>query len=154
LEQLKTISKEDYAKVKAVANIVKPLRSVIHKTPDDYGMTGWRNIHFELIKIGAFTAAEMTPQHFASRVKMPVLMIQVLKDSWTRNPEDAQKTFDLLGSKDKELDREHHETFQGRLQLLRKASGENHRLLRQAYEAISRKGRTNRGRSFRESVML
>jgi hypothetical protein len=34
---------------------------------------------------------------------MPVLMIQVLNDSWTRNPEDAQKTFDLLASKDKEL---------------------------------------------------
>jgi hypothetical protein len=30
-------------------------------------------------------------------------MIQVLKDSWTRNPEDAQETFDLLGSKEKEL---------------------------------------------------
>jgi hypothetical protein len=26
-----------------------------------------------------------------------------LKDSWTRNPEDAQKTFDLLGSKEKEV---------------------------------------------------
>lgn len=25
---------------------------------------------------------------------MPVLMIQVLEDSWTRNPEDGQKTFD------------------------------------------------------------
>ena len=36
-------------------------------------------------------------------VNMPVLMIQVLRDSWTRNPEDAQKTFDLLGSKEKEL---------------------------------------------------
>ena len=60
-------------------------------------------IDLELIKMGAFTAAEMTLQHFASGVKMPVLMIQVLKDSWTRNPEDAQKTFDLLGSKDKEL---------------------------------------------------
>jgi len=34
---------------------------------------------------------------------MPVLMVQVLKASWTRNPEDAQKTFDLLASKDKEL---------------------------------------------------
>jgi hypothetical protein len=32
---------------------------------------------------------------------MPVLMVEVLKDSWTRNPEDAQKTFDLLASKDK-----------------------------------------------------
>ncbi len=35
LEQLKTISQEDHAKVKNIANIVKPLRSVIFKTPDD-----------------------------------------------------------------------------------------------------------------------
>jgi hypothetical protein len=60
-------------------------------------------IDLELIKMGAFTAAEMTPHLFASGVKMPVLMIQVLKDSWTQNPGDAQKTFDLLGSKEKEL---------------------------------------------------
>jgi len=46
LEQLKTISKEDYTKVKALAAIVKPLRSVLHKTPDDYGMLGWRDIYF------------------------------------------------------------------------------------------------------------
>jgi hypothetical protein len=44
LEQLKTISKEDHAKVKALAAIVKPLRSVLHKTPDDYGMTGWEDL--------------------------------------------------------------------------------------------------------------
>jgi hypothetical protein len=60
-------------------------------------------VDLELLKMGAFTAAEMTPQLFASGVKMPVLMIQVLEDAWTRNPEDAQKTFDLLASKDKEL---------------------------------------------------
>jgi alpha-beta hydrolase superfamily lysophospholipase len=60
-------------------------------------------IDLELLKMGAFIAAKMTPQLFAAGVKMPVLMIQVLKDSWTRNPEDAQKTFDLLGSKEKEL---------------------------------------------------
>jgi hypothetical protein len=30
LEQLKTISGKDYTKVKAVAAIVKPLRSVLH----------------------------------------------------------------------------------------------------------------------------
>jgi hypothetical protein len=35
LEQLKTISKEDYAKVKNLANIVRPLQSVLFKTPDD-----------------------------------------------------------------------------------------------------------------------
>ena len=60
-------------------------------------------IDLELLKMGAFVAAEMTPHLWAASVKMPVFMIQVLKDSWTRNPEDAQKTFDLLGSKDKEL---------------------------------------------------
>jgi esterase/lipase len=60
-------------------------------------------IDLELLKMGAFVAAEMTPHLWAAGVKMPVLMLQVLEDEWTRNPEDAQKTFDLLGSKDKEL---------------------------------------------------
>ncbi|MEZ6196782.1 MAG: alpha/beta hydrolase [Planctomycetota bacterium] len=60
-------------------------------------------IDFELIKLGGFTAAEMTPQLFAADVKMPVLMVQVHDDEWTRNPEDGQKTFDLLGSAEKEL---------------------------------------------------
>jgi len=41
LEQLKTISKEDYAKVKALAGMVKMPRSFLFKTPDEYGMTGW-----------------------------------------------------------------------------------------------------------------
>lgn len=36
-------------------------------------------------------------------VKIPVLMVQVHDDAWTRNPADAQKTFDLLGIKEKEL---------------------------------------------------
>lgn len=60
-------------------------------------------IDLELLEMGAFPAADITPQLFASEVKMPVLMVQVRNDSWTRNPEDAQKTFDLLGSKEKEL---------------------------------------------------
>ena len=34
---------------------------------------------------------------------MHVLTVQVLEDEWTSNPEDAQKPFDLLGSKEKEL---------------------------------------------------
>jgi hypothetical protein len=46
LEQLKVISEEDYVKVKALAAIVKPIRSVFHKTPNDYEMTGWRDIYF------------------------------------------------------------------------------------------------------------
>jgi hypothetical protein len=45
----------------------------------------------------------MTEELWAAGVKMPVLMWQVLKDSWSKNPEDAQKTFDRLGSKEKEL---------------------------------------------------
>ena len=44
LEQLKTISDEDHQKVQFLANIVKPLRSVIFKTPDDYGIEGWSGI--------------------------------------------------------------------------------------------------------------
>jgi pimeloyl-ACP methyl ester carboxylesterase len=277
-EQLKTISKEDHAKVKAIANIVRPLRSFIFKTPDDYGMTGWHDLHIpsddgtpleawsipakggesnkliifnhalpmcragfpghfgepwssyegveidfviqykhltdagynvltydirnhgnssaanngisgigrwewrdcvgvkkyvdnhptlskmtvglysqcmggnsqyeaiarhpelfknvkcmcsplvpsmsaifqafselqgvaqyqelidlELLKMGAFPAADMTPQLFASKITMPNLTIQVRDDAWTKNPEDAQKTFDMLGTKEKEM---------------------------------------------------
>ena len=60
-------------------------------------------IDLELLKMGAFVAAEMTPHLWASSVTMPVLMVQVLEDAWTRNPEDAQTTFDLLGSREKEL---------------------------------------------------
>jgi alpha-beta hydrolase superfamily lysophospholipase len=56
-------------------------------------------IDLELLKMGAFVAAEMTPHRYAHAVTMPVMIVQVLKDSWTRNPEDAQKTFDLLGTK-------------------------------------------------------
>jgi hypothetical protein len=55
-------------------------------------------IDLELLKMGGWLAAEMTPHLSAPGVKLPVLMIQVLEDEWTRNPEDAQKIFDLLGS--------------------------------------------------------
>ena len=34
---------------------------------------------------------------------MPVYMIQVLADEWTRNPEDAQTALDLPGSNEKDL---------------------------------------------------
>ena len=60
-------------------------------------------IDLELLKMGGFPAADMTPHRWASSVTMPVLMVQVLEDEWTRNPEDAQQTFDLLGSAEKEL---------------------------------------------------
>ena len=44
LEQLKTTSKEDHAKVKAMADIVKSPRSFIFKTSDDYDLKGWRDL--------------------------------------------------------------------------------------------------------------
>lgn len=108
LEQLKTISPRDHAKVKAIANIVRPLRSFIFKTPDDslvpsmaaifsafselQGVLQYQElIDLELLKMGAFPAADMTPQLFASGVKTPVLMMQVRNDSWTRNPEDDKR---------------------------------------------------------------
>ena len=60
-------------------------------------------IDLELMKLGGFVAAEMTPHLWAASVTMPVLMVQVHDDEWTRNPVDAQTTFDLLGSTEKEL---------------------------------------------------
>lgn len=60
-------------------------------------------IDLELLRMGGFTAAEMTPHLTAPFVHMPTLIVQVKDDSWTRNPEDGQKTFDLLASKEKEI---------------------------------------------------
>lgn len=58
---------------------------------------------FEQVKCGGFKNRDMNPQLFAPSVKLPVLMSQVKDDIWTDNPADGQKTFDLLGSTDKEL---------------------------------------------------
>jgi hypothetical protein len=68
-------------------------------------------------------------------------MFQVLEDAWTKNPEDAQKTFDLISSAEKELFwiENTSKRFQGRLQSLRKASGKGVGLLRQAHEVSPRK---------------
>jgi hypothetical protein len=51
----------------------------------------------------SFLAAEMTPQLFASAITMPNLTIQVRNDAWTKPPEDAQTTFDMLGTKEMEM---------------------------------------------------
>ncbi|MEM6675266.1 MAG: alpha/beta hydrolase [Planctomycetota bacterium] len=56
----------------------------------------------EQVKLGGFRNADMTPHLFAPSVKMPVLTMQVRGDKWTTDA-DGEKTFELLGSEEKEL---------------------------------------------------
>lgn len=44
LQQEKTISREDHAKIKAIAGTVKMPRSFLFKNPDDYGMANWESL--------------------------------------------------------------------------------------------------------------
>ncbi|MFZ7261171.1 alpha/beta hydrolase family protein [Avibacterium avium] len=60
-------------------------------------------IDLELIKQGGFPMAQCTADLDAPNVHMPVLMLQLRNDGWTRNPENAEHTFSLLGSKEKEM---------------------------------------------------
>lgn len=84
--------------------MVVSMSAIFDAFSEIYGVRQYQElIDLELLKMGAFVADEMTPQLFASKVTMPVLMVQVHDDEWTRNPVDAQKTFDLLGSEEKEL---------------------------------------------------
>jgi hypothetical protein len=46
-EQLEEISEEDHEKIKSLANICRPVRSVLHKTPDDYDLPGWGDVYFQ-----------------------------------------------------------------------------------------------------------
>lgn len=87
-----------------VSPMVVSMSAIYDAFSELYGVNQYQElIDFELLKMGGFVAAEMTPHLWAASVTMPTLMVQVLDDEWTRNPEDGQKTFDLLGSEDKEL---------------------------------------------------
>ena len=57
---------------------------------------------FEQVKLGGFRNKDMTPHLFAPSVKLPVLTAQVRDDAWTSN-EDGIKTFELIGSADKDM---------------------------------------------------
>src|SRR5262245_51557779 len=48
-------------------------------------------IDLELLKMGAFVAAEMTPHLWASGVKMPVLMVQVLRTNGRETPRTRKR---------------------------------------------------------------
>lgn len=81
---------------------VEDVKAALAKTVEAFGRLdfAFNNAGIEPSKL-SLTA--MTPHLSAHGVKMPVLMVQVKDDEWTKNPEDAQRTFDLLGSKEKEL---------------------------------------------------
>lgn len=84
--------------------MVVSMRAIYRAFSELQGVSQYLDLlDFELLKAGAFLMDEMTPHKAAPGVKMPVLMVQVKDDEWTKNPEDAQKTFDLLGSTEKEL---------------------------------------------------
>ncbi len=87
-----------------VSPLVVSMRAIYRAFSELQGVDQYLDlVDFELLKSGGWLMDEMTPHSAAPSVKMPVLMIQVKEDAWTKNPEDGQKTFDLLGSKDKEL---------------------------------------------------
>ncbi|WP_276682596.1 alpha/beta hydrolase family protein [Empedobacter brevis] len=60
-------------------------------------------LDFELLKAGGFSREEMDPKKYVKNVTMPLLMWQVEHDTWTKNPETDQATFDAIPGKDKEL---------------------------------------------------
>ncbi len=96
---------ELFENIRCMCSPLAPSMSAIFQAfPELRGIARFQElIDLELIRAGAFPAAEMTPRLFAADVKMPVFMWQVLEDSWTKNPEDTQKTFDMLGSREKKL---------------------------------------------------
>lgn len=59
-------------------------------------------LDFEQVKAGGLANREMTPHLFAPDVKMPTLVVQVQGDAWTEDA-DGQKTFELLGAKEKDI---------------------------------------------------
>ncbi|EJA7338845.1 TPA: alpha/beta hydrolase [Vibrio parahaemolyticus] len=96
---------ERFENVNCLCSPMVPTPSgLIDKAVQKMGIPQYRElVDLELLKIGAFTTEECNPRIPAPHVKMPVLMWQVREDSRAPNPTDAQQTFDLIGSDDKEL---------------------------------------------------
>lgn len=84
--------------------LVPNMTSVFNKLSGYQGISQYQElIDLELLKLGGFPADAMSGALWAPNVKLPLLMWQVLDDAVIENPSDAQRTFDLLASKDKEL---------------------------------------------------
>ncbi|WP_374033742.1 alpha/beta hydrolase family protein [Bdellovibrio bacteriovorus] len=84
--------------------LVPNMTAIYEKMSVGLGISNYQElIDLELLKLGGFPAAAMSGALWAPSVKLPVLMWQVKDDAVTNNPADAQHTFDLLGSTEKEL---------------------------------------------------
>jgi len=84
--------------------LVPNMSSVFENLSERQGIGQYHElIDLELMKLDGFPAADMSGALWAPNVKLPVLMWQVLEDAVIKNPGDAQRTFDRLGSNDKEL---------------------------------------------------
>ena len=69
LAQEKTISAEDHEKIKGLANIVRPLRSFIFKTPDEYGM------QYEDLIIPSLDGTALEAWYISAKAKSDKLVI-------------------------------------------------------------------------------
>lgn len=84
--------------------LVPNMTSVFRKLSDQQGIGQYQELlDLELLKLGGFPAADMSGKIWAPNVTLPVFMWQVHDDAIIENPDDAQSTFDALGSTDKEL---------------------------------------------------
>ena len=87
-----------------VSPLVPNMSAIFSRFAENAGVLEYLPLlDLELLKMGGFTAEEMGGAQWAPYVKVPTFMFQVRDDEWMRNPEDAQYTFDKLGSQEKEL---------------------------------------------------
>ncbi|MBA0429727.1 MULTISPECIES: alpha/beta hydrolase [Stenotrophomonas] len=77
---------------------------LVNRATERMGIERYRElVDLEFMKLGGFPAAAMSPRPYAPDVQMPVLMWQLTDDAAAPNPRDAQETFDLIGSAEKQL---------------------------------------------------
>ncbi|WP_268122383.1 alpha/beta hydrolase family protein [Roseivirga pacifica] len=87
-----------------VSPLVPNMRNIYRAFSELYGVPQYLELlDFELLRAGGFTMDEMDPRKYTKNVTMPLIMWQVARDSWTKNPESAQSTFDSIPGNNKEL---------------------------------------------------
>lgn len=87
-----------------ISPLVPNMSSVFRKLSEAQGISEYQElIDLEMLKLGGFTAADMSGKLWAPNVKLPIFMWQLRDDAVIDNPHDALSTFDALGSSDKEL---------------------------------------------------